>query len=426
MNARYPAESVGRLFGYALASAGPLMVAIANFALSFSTLRLESSAAFGTFAFLFAAATFLIALAGALFSAPLQALFHGDSEATTSVICAASLTALLAGPIYALAGFAMGLGFTFAFCYGVFAAFTILRSVGRARGYLIDQRWRVTQSDAIYAVVTTGTFAAIHVLGDVAARDAIYVALALGSLAATAGLGGDFAAELWRSRKAKLRDYRLVWRDQSRWSLLGVSANEAAANAQLYLLALLAGAATVAPIAASALLMRPINVVQNAMIDFERARIAQSLATRAFDETYRSVRMFRHMLLLLWAGTIILAALILTFRPQLIIPSGYDLASVILATTLWAVVWLIIAIQVPQNVLLQAAGDFRTLARASVCAAMVSVAGMLIAIAAGHPIWTVAALVPGWLVSSMMIFAGARHLRRQPSATAAIQGVTLA
>lgn len=402
------------------------MVSIANFALSFSTLRLESSAAFGTFAFLFAAATFLIALAGALFSAPLQALFHGDSQATTSVLCAASVAAMLAGPIYALLGLAMGLGLTFAVCYGVFAGFTIVRSVGRAWGYLTDQRWRVTRSDAVYAVVTTGTFAAIHAWGRLAPRDAIYVALALGSLVATAGLGRGFAAEVWRSRKARLHGYRSIWRDQSRWSLLGVSANEAAANAQIYLLALLAGTAIVAPIAASALLMRPINVVQNAMIDFERARIAQSLATRPFDDTYRSVRLFRHMLLLLWAATIVVAALILTFRPGLIIPNGYDLASVTLATTLWAAVWLIIAIQVPHNVLLQAAGDFRTLARASVCAALVSVAGMLIAIAAGHPIWTVAALVPGWLTSTILVFAAVRHLRRRPSATEAVQGMTIA
>lgn len=417
MSERDPADAVSRLFGYALAAAGPFLVAIANFTLSFATLRLESSAAFGTFVFLFAAATFLIALSGALFSAPLQALFHGDSQATTSVVRAASMAAMPAAPIYALLGCAMGLGLTFGLCYGVFAAFTILRSVGRAWCYLTDQRWRVTRSDATYAVVTVSAFAAIHASGSMAAGDAVYVALALGSLIATAGLGRGFAAEVWRSRKARLRDYRKVWRDQSRWSLLGVSANEAAANAQLYLLALLAGTATVAPIAASALLMRPINVVQNAMTDFERARIAQSLATRAFDETYRSVRLFRHMLLLLWAGTIIVAALILTFRPELIIPNGYDLASVTLATTLWAAVWLIIAIQVPHNVLLQAAGDFRTLARASVCAAMVSVAGMLIAIAAGHPTWTVAALVPGWLVSTTMIFGAARQLRRRSMTT---------
>jgi hypothetical protein len=419
VSVRNPADAASRMFGYALAAAGPFMVAIANFALSYSTLRLESSIAFGTFAFLFAAATFLIALAGALFGAPMQALYHGSGEATSSVVCAAALAAMLAGPIYALLGFAMGLGLPFALCYGIFSALTVLRSVGRAWCYLTDRRWRVTRSDATYAVVTVGTFAATRGLGGMAARDCVYLALGLGSLAATAALGRGFAAEVWRSRRARLHDYRAIWHDQSRWSLLGVSANEAAANAHLYLLALLAGTATVAPIAASALLMRPINVVQNAMTDFERARIAQSLATRAFDETHRSVRLFRHILLLLWGGTVIVAALILSIRPELITPAGYEVGSIMLATTLWAAVWLIIAIQVPHNVLLQAAGDFRTLARASVCAAVVSVAGMLIAIAAGHPIWTVAALAPGWLVSTIMIFAATRYLHQREMATAA-------
>jgi hypothetical protein len=198
---------------------------------------------------------------------------------------------------------------------------------------------------------------------------------------------------------------------QSRWSLLAVSANELAANAHIYLLTLFVGAATIAPVAAGALLVRPVNVIQNALVEFERARMARSLSLGAGAEVDRSILWFRATLVLAWLGTIGLAALLLLFRPELVIPNSYERGDVYLATTLWALVWLVIANQLPLNVLLQAAGRFGVLSRASVSAAIVSITGVLIAIAIGQPIWTIAALVPGWMVSTIIIGRAAREVR---------------
>jgi hypothetical protein len=241
---------------------------------------------------------------------------------------------------------------------------------------------------------------------------AVYPALALGTAAAVASLGGRFAALLRRPRWAALRGYGAIWQSQSRWSLLGVTTTEATANAHIYLLTLLADPATVAPVAASALLLRPINVIQNALIEYERPQIGRFLSAGAVNEVARSVRLFRAVLLIIWVGTVALAAAIMLLRPTLIFPASYDLITVRLGVALWAGVSLVILLQVPLNVLLQAGGEFRPLARASVVAAAVSVGGVLIAIALAAPIWTIAAIGLGWLASMAVVGRAARDFRR--------------
>lgn len=401
---------------YVLAAAGPIGVAATNFFLSFSMLRLDTPDAFGTFSFLFAAALFTIALSAALFGAPMQA-HHADvavdrSTMVSAVAAAAIVGAAIAGPAFALLGGRLGLSTVGALCYGVFAMLTILRCLGRAWCYAIERPWAVTLSDASYAVGTLGTFAGLSLVG-AAPEHAVYPALALGTAAAVASLGRRSAALLRRPRWATLRGYGAIWQSQARWSLLGVTATEMTANAHIYLLTLLAGPATVAPVAASALLLRPINVIQNALIEYERPQIGRFLRAGAVNEVVRSVRLFRAVLLIIWAGTVALATAIMLLRPTLIFPASYDLSIVRLGVALWAGVSLAILLQVPVNILLQAGGEFRPLARASVVAAVVSVGGVLIAIGVAAPIWTIAAIGLGWLVSMAVVARAAHDFRRR-------------
>lgn len=398
------------MLGYGLAAAGPIAVAGANFLLSFSMLRLESAEAFGSFTFLFVAAAFMISLSGALFAAPMQALFAADRSVAAVVLRATGLVMTIALPAYIALGLAFGLTTLAAISYGLFAALTILRTVGRAWCYSIEQPRCVTLSDMTYAVVTLLVFGGAVLIEHSVPAGAVYFALAAGAALAVACLGRDFALLFWRSRAARLRLYSSIWMGQSRWSLLAVSANELAANAHIYLLTLFAGAASVAPIAAGALLVRPINVVQNALVEFERAQMARSLAVGAMDAVRRSVRFFSGTVLLAWLATVVLAALLLIVQPDIVIPQGYSHADVYLATALWSAVWLVIAIQLPFNVLLQAADQFSVLSRATVTAAVVSVAGVLFAITVAQPVWTVAALVPGWLVSTALVGLAARKV----------------
>jgi O-antigen/teichoic acid export membrane protein len=408
---------------YILSAVGPIGVAGANFLLSFSMLRLERPEVFGTFAFLFAAALFMISISSALFGAPMQALQAGGGLAWSAVVGAVCSTALIAslvaGPLFAGIGTGRGLGPVGACCYGAFAMLTILRGVGRAWTYAEERPARVALSDASYAAVTLISFASAVGIAHVAPAAAVYPALALGTAVAIASLGRRFAALPWRPRRAALSRYAAIWRGQSRWSLLAVIATEAVANAHIYLLTLLAGAAAVAPVAASALLVRPINVIQNALVEFERPQMARFLSAGAMPEVERSIRLFRAVLLLAWGATVAIGAAIVLLQPGLVFPASYDLATVRLASTLWAAVSLVIVLQVPVNVLLQAIGSFRLLAQASLAAGAVSVGGVLLAIALGRPVWTIAAIVPGWLVSMVIVTRAARAVRAGPATAVA-------
>ncbi|WP_176500737.1 hypothetical protein [Sphingomonas sp. HMP9] len=402
---------------YAMAAAGPVAVAGANFLVSFSMLRLEAPGTFGTFTFLFAAAMFTVSLSGALFGAPMQALQTADQSSRSAIVATvvptATVTAFVACPVFVLVGLALGLEPFAAIFYGAFGMLTILRSVGRAWCYVAEQPWRVTISDVSYAVVTLGILAVNVGWVHVASERAVYPALAFGMAAAVASLGLGFVTLLCSPRRVALRRYAATWQAQSRWSLLSVTATEAVANAHIYLLTTLVGAVAVAPIAASALLVRPINVIQNALIEYERPQMARFLETGAMWEVDRSIVLFRVVLLLVWTVTIIFSGAIVLFRPDLVFPGSYDLATVRLGATLWAAVSLIIVIQVPNNVLLQAGGDFRELAQASLWASVVSVPAVLLVIAIAQPVWTVAAILPGWLVSTIVVHHGVRDFRRR-------------
>lgn len=417
----YPA----RLQHYVLAAAGPVAMAASNFLLSFTMLRLESPKLFGSFTVLFAAVSFTVALSTALFGAPLQALYAARGQAVSmTVASAAVLTALVAGPIFLLLGASLGLGASASTCYALFAIVTVLRSVGRAWCYAVDQPWKVALSDMSYAVVTLGSFAAGVALVHAAPADAVYPALALGTTAAITSLGRGFAKLLFHSWGAAKRGYGEIWRAQSRWSLQGVVQAEATANAHTYLLTLLAGTAAMAPIAASALLLRPINVIQNALVDYERPQIARFLNQGALHDADRSMRLFRTVLLLAWGTTVALAAAIVIVRPTLVLPADYDLGSVRLATALWAGVSLVVVLQVPWNVLLQAGGEFRILARAGLRASVVSVGGVLLAIALDAPIWTVAAIGFGWLASTVVVWRAAGDFRQRQTDQARLAGAS--
>lgn len=407
-----------RVRRYVLAASGPILVAAINFLLSLTMLKLASPAGFGTFVFLFTAAMFLIAVSSALFAAPMQASLASNPEVAATMIGVTRLVALLVAPAYAGLGRIYGLGLLPALAYGAFAALTIVRTLGRAWCYARDQPGRVAASDALYTVVTAGTFAGGVLIFGHAAATAVFPALALGVAGGTLALGGRFLALLIDRRAGAVSGYRAIWQGQSRWSLLAVTTNELTANAHIYLLTLLSGAAAVAPIAASALLMRPINVVQNALAEFERGQMAGLLARRATPALRRAIRFFRIVLLVAWGMTALLAAAILAFDPRLILPSDYDLALLSLAVGLWAAVWLITVLQLPENVLLQAGGRFRELSRASVMASGVSVAGVLIAIALNQPVWTIAALIPGWLTCLAIVHRAARDFRRTLQASA--------
>lgn len=400
---------------YALAAAGPILVSIAHFCTSFSMLRLEDPRSFGTFTMLFAVAIFTGSMASALFGAPVQTLPESDPEArreTTDAISTAALAAaLLAFPLAALLATILRIDAAPAICYGLFVSLTVLRQFGRAWTYMAAQPRRVAASDACYGLVLpTALIAAIFVLGERPVH-AVFAALALAAFAALLGLGSGYSRLLRGARASKLRGFKRVWNGQSRWSLAAVAAAETASNAHIYMLTAFVGAAAVAPIAASALLVRPIIVVQGALIEYERPQFVKHIHSDRRLELDRAIVWMRSALILGWAGTVAVGAAILLYLPGLVFPAEYDLANVALAAAFWALLQFVIVAQIPEIVLMQSFNRYLFLARANVWAGAVNLLGVLAVISLGEPVWTVAALMPGWILVMAMLRNATRQVR---------------
>lgn len=399
---------------YFLAGLGPVVLAGTHFVLSFAMLRLETPAAFGTFTFLFVAAQLTVALSMALFGAPLQtvsAARAGDrARSSGAILSVAALTATMAAVAFGMVASVMMLTVPAAFCYGLYTGLMILRWVGRAWAYAHDRPTRTAISDISYGVLTLLAFAAAAYGWRLEPETACYGALAIGAAASLLAFGSPYLSQLVAlPTRQSWRSYRGTWRDQSRWALLGVIGSEAAANTHVYLVTLSAGAAAMAPLAAAALLLRPLNVVQNALGEYERPQMARLIAAGEGAELRRTMQLFFWVLMLAWVGAVMLAMAILTVVPHWVFPPDYDLPLVGTATLSWIAVTLLILMQVPANIMVQASGGFRQLARAVIWSSLVNVAAVAITLMVLAPVWTIAAMALGWLVDLMLVQRAARR-----------------
>lgn len=409
---------LARVRRYMLAGIGPVVLAGTHFLISLSMLRLEAPAAFGTFTFLFVAAQFTIGLSVALFGAPLQALAatHADEERALSaaaILHATSLMAAFIGIGFCLLARIMGLGLAPALCYAAYTALMILRWVGRAWSYAADRPGRTAWSDITYGMATLGGFGmAAYALG-INPEGACYGALSLGAAVSLLPFGRAYLVRLiaFPSRREQAA-YGAIWTQQSRWALLGVVASEAAANTHVYLVTFGAGAAAMAPLAAAALMLRPINVVQNALSEFERPQMAALIRSGAARDLRRTIRLFLGVLLAAWLVSAVLAAIVVQVAPTLVFSAEYDLGVIRTASASWMLVTLLILLQVPANVMVQAAGGFRQLARATICSSLVNVLAVALALALVGAVWTVAAMAIGWLVDLVLVQRAARERLR--------------
>jgi hypothetical protein len=397
-----------RIRRYLLAGIGPVALAGTHFLVSFAMLRLDTPGAFGIFTFLFVAAQFTVALSNALFGAPLQALpvasAEGEENDAAAIVNATALAALTVGVVFGAIALATGLWKAAAAWYGLYTATMILRWVGRAWVYAADQPVRAAASDVSYALVTLCAFLIgikyIHAVPESAA----YGALALGAGISLIPFGrGFFRLLIARPSRRAGAIYRSIWQRHARWSLLGVVTMEAAANCHIYLVTVVAGAPAIAPLAAAALLLRPINVVQNALVDYERPQMARLFSAGAADELRRTMRFFYVVLMLVWLVSTVLAVGLIWYAPWLVISESYDLGVVRQATISWVVVTLCILLQIPRGALLQATGEFQALARATIWSSVVNVSAVAVTLMFLEPVWTIAAMCFGWLIDYALI-----------------------
>lgn len=410
-----------RVQHYSLAMVGPVGSAGAQFALSLVLLRRLDAAAFGGFSFLLVACQFSWGIWGALFCAPLPSILAtGAPEARAALVRTLFSANLAAGGLALLAFLGLarepGLAWPSAVLFAAFGATSLLRWFARTHAYAVGAPLRAAASDLVYTVVLLAGVAAVAARGDPSLA-LTWGSMLLGTLAAFAPFGRPYLAEQFgRFDVAALAGYAAVWRQHARWSLLGVVSTEATANAHVYIITLLRGTTSFAPLAASALLIRPINVAMNALTEFERARMARQLGASDVAGARASARDFRLALIATWIATAAATALLLAYRPGIVFPTQYSRPFLVAGSALWMAVAAVRLLRMPESCLLQAGGVFRPLALASVWASAISVVGVSVLLLAGGTLWSIVGILLGEAVFAAWIWRETRLWLRRLSA----------
>ncbi|MBB4857249.1 putative peptidoglycan lipid II flippase [Novosphingobium chloroacetimidivorans] len=401
MNAGEASSLRGRLQWYATAAVGPMASAGVQFLLSLTLLARLPVAEFGRLSFVFVVSQFSVGIWSALFTSPMLVLSAqaasdgGGAEAARELggVTAVSVWALLpATLLFAAIAAAVGLAPLSAGLFSLYASVVLLRQFARVGATARGAYGRAMTSDLAYSALLLAGVIALAVLpeaGEVTALAMLAFAVA-GALAPL--LPG---VRLRLPGMSRVRAYRTVWSRDARWSLLGVISTEATVNSHSYIVTALLGPSAFAPIAATVLFIRPVTVAVNALVEFERARAAHRVARAEFTAIAQARLHLRLLLLAVWTGTAILAALVIAFAPAEYMVGKFGLETVLTGTGLWLAVAMARLLHAPEGVILLAAGRFRQLAWISGWTALVSLAAVLGLVAVASPVLSIAGIVLG-------------------------------
>lgn len=402
---------------YSLATIGPVGSAGTQFLLSFVLLHSLDASAFGSFSFLLITAQFSWGIWSALFCAPLPALLAARTAHAHGALLRCLFTANMAGVVIAfmvfvLLGVASGATVKASCLFAAYAAVALLRWFARAHAYATEGPIKAMASDLLYSAVLLVGVVLIALGRTATTIDLAYGLLLAGAVVGLLPFGRAYLIDQFlRGSRSDLRGYAGIWNQHSGWSLLGVLTSEATANAHVYIVTFLYGPLVFAPIAASGLLIRPINVAMNALTEFERARMARQIGEGKKASALASVHLFRLVLIAIWVAVAIAILMLLYYAPGLIAPPQYDFSLLVTGMALWMVVAMARLVRVPEGTLLQAAGAFRALAFASVASAVLSILAVIGLVSISGALWSIAGIALGEFVCAIWTWRQARTWR---------------
>jgi O-antigen/teichoic acid export membrane protein len=397
---------------YALSTGGPLSVSAAHFLVSLLVLHALPSKDFGVFAFVLVVVPLCLSASGALLNVSLPHAAARQPRDVDVFVKANLVFCALAAVLSGALAFSGGADVGVAALFGLYGAAMCLRWFARALSYANDNPGRVAVSDFCYSFLLTATFGALWSFGDLTIAHATF-ALAAGAVASIGCFGIAYLKRqfvtVWPT---PFKGYLATWQGVTRWSLLGVVLTEATANAHAYLVTFVAGAQSFALLAVGALFMRPVSLCLSALSDVERPFMAQSIARGEPAKAERCMREFRAMGALVWAGTGLLCAGLLAWFPAIVLKQNYRLGDVALVVALWSAIMAVRLVRTPDSVLLQAAGEFRALARTTYLSSVVSVLLTFALLLAFGPIVSLFGILAGDAAMAAQIRLAARRWRR--------------
>jgi hypothetical protein len=383
---------------YGVSAAGPVAVSGAHFLASLIFLRNLPAHEFGLFSFVMVVVSFGMSLNVSLISVPITRNLVTGETGTRPIcfqinwlVCAAFALllsgALLVGHAPLMEGAMLGL----------FGGVFTFRWFARCFAFVDSRMTAAIRSDFVYSVSLVaglGVLAFTHQVSFTSGSEMLLAA----ALLALIPFGAGFFRTQFAAMRGNPAHYWPIFRDLTRWSLIGVVLTEITVNAHAYLVTFISGPGSFALLALGMLLFRPASLMQSALPDLERPAMARAIAAYDMAAVARVQHHFSWGLAAAWAVNLLACAALLAFFPLLVLKKGYALDDVILVAALSAVIMAVRAWRTPPSVLLQAAGQFKELASIGTISGAVSVAATLILLLTLGPIASLAGILMGELV----------------------------
>jgi hypothetical protein len=403
---------------YGVSTSGPVATSGAHFLASLLFVRNLPASEFGLFSFVLVIVPFCMSIIAALLVLPVNSALGEPAEARARIEAACLkmnlLLTLLAG--VAVFGFlaAAQAPIAPALLLGGFGAALTMRWFARCFAFVKGHTGTAIGSDLVYAGALMAGLAAMLFGHQVT----LFLGACLLLASALAGLL-PFGMRFFRDQfsaiaQGRIRDYRAIFRDLTRWSLTGVILTELTVNAHAYLVTFISGPGPFALLAVGQILMRPASLVQSALPDLERPGMTRAIAAKDGVKLARMLREFRFALVAVWLVTAALAAAILIWEPQLLLKKGYAQSDVLLVTLIAAAIMLVRSFRTPPATFMQAAGAFKPLVGIGVYSSVISITLTLALLLTLGPIASLCGILTGEIVimlklNRMMTEWKARH-----------------
>lgn len=400
---------------------------MAQFILQIALLRVVDSTAFGQFAFALGLVQFGFGLSNALISTPYTVNINASTFEQKQALSFFTVNLLFsAGWAVICGGTTAALGTPHeAWLFGLFAFLAMIRWFGRAHLYALHRPIQAAASDLVYSLTLVVAVGGAWLAGLSLATGILTISLATaaGIIALGSGFIGKQFREAWTGSPWS---YGAVWREQSRWTLLGVVSSEATANAHAYAVTMIAGPAAFAPIAAATLFVKPVALAITSLTQLERPTMARYFAAGDFAAAFRTVWRFRAAALIVWLATVAIGVVVLAWYPHSITHASYDTRSLTIAFSLWTVISLLQCWSMPSGILLQAAQWFQPLARWGVICAVLAIAAVLVLVLIAAPIYSLLGILIGQIATNISMAVLAARLKRRHEVPAAAKKVSFA
>jgi len=393
---------LAKAWRYGLSTSGPVATSGAHFLASLIFVRDLAAGEFGLFSFVLVIVPFCMSLIAAAAVIPVTRSLGEPADIRAHINATCLKFHLLLSLLATLCVFGLLMAVKAApapaSLLAVFGGLLTARWFARCFAYVRGDMHRAVASDMTYAVILTAGLVAL-VLAHRVTLFSGAVVLVLAALAGLLPLGRSYAKlQLEAIRDGRIRDYLPIFRDLTRWSLLGVFFTEVTVNAHAYLVTFFAGPGAFALLALGMLVMRPISLVQSALPDLERPIMTRAAAAGDLKGLARTERDFLAALLAVWTGTMLLAGVLLLGFPQLLLKKGYSAHDVILVSLLTATIMMIRNFRTPLAVKLQAVGEFKALASIGTTSCAMSVLATFAILMLFGPIASLGGIIAGELV----------------------------